>query len=403
MKNWQRKFILLSVGQAASMLTSSILQISIVWYLTQQTGSPAIVTFSTLSGYLPRAVLGLFTGAFIDRFDRKTVLILADLGIALAALPLAAAAFFGAIPVWLIFLMLFLRSAGAAFHSPTFNAIIPTIVPKDQLARCAGFSQGFESVSLILSPALAGVLYSLWDLGFIILLDVLGALTAIGIVLFITIPKNKTLEKGERLHLWQDTKDGIAVLRREPGMMAIMVISSLYAFIYFPIGSLYPLMTMTYFGGGIPESSLVEIFFSGGTLLGALLLGAVGNKIHKIGAITVSIGLYGVGTTLSGLLPPHGLSTFMLLSGAMGMTLPFFYGLRTAIFQSRIPAEYLGRVLSLAYSVSLFASPLGLLLGGGFSEVVGVNYCFFVCGLLAIGLALAMLMTPSVREGHDNA
>ena len=403
MENWKRKFMLLGLGQAVSMLTSSILQISIVWYLTQQTGSPAIVTFSTLSGYLPRAVLGLFTGAFIDRFDRKKVLILADLGIALVALPLAAAAFWGAIPVWLIFLMLFLRSVGAAFHSPTLNVIIPTIVPKEQLARCAGFSQGFESVSLILSPALAGVLYSVWDLGAIILLDVLGALAAIAIVLFMTIPKNQTLQAGERLHLWQDTRDGIAVLRRERGMTAIMVISSLYAFIYFPIGSMYPLMTMTYFGGSIADSSLVEIVFSGGTLLGALLLGAVGNKIHKIGAIAASIGIYGVGTMLSGLLPAHGLGVFMALSGVMGVTIPFFYGLRTAIFQSRIPAEYLGRVLSLAYSVSLFASPLGLLLGSGFSEVAGVNNCFFVCGLLAIGLALAMLMTPSVRNSHDEA
>lgn len=403
MENWKRKFVLLGIGQAVSMLTSSILQIAIVWYLTQRTKSPAIVTFSTLSGYLPRAVLGLFTGAFIDRFDRKKVLIFSDLGIALAALLLAAVAFGGEVPVWLIFLILCLRSVGAAFHSPTLNAIIPTIVPKDQLARCAGFSQGFESVSLILSPALAALLYSLWDFGAIVLLDVVGALAAVAIVLPMAMPKNQTLQKGDRLHLWQDTKDGIAVLRRERGMIAIMVISSLYAFIYFPIGSMYPLITMTYFGGSIADSSLVEIVFSGGTLLGALLLGAVGNKIHKIGAIAASIGIYGVGAALVGLLPSHGMGAFIVLSGVMGVTIPFFYGLRTAIFQSRIPAEYLGRVLSLTYSVSLFASPLGLLLGGGFSEIAGVNRCFFVCGVLAICLAAAMLLTPSVRDSHDAA
>ncbi|HWP51624.1 MAG TPA: MFS transporter [Clostridia bacterium] len=403
MENWKRQFVLLSIGQAASLLTSSILQIAIVWYLTQRTGSPAIVTFSTLSAYLPRAVLGLFTGAFIDRFDRKKVLILSDLGITLAALLLAAVASWGAIPIWLIFLMLCIRSAGAAFHSPTFNAIIPAIVPKDQLPRCAGVSQGFESISLILSPALAGLLYNLWDFSAIILLDVVGALFAIAIVLPMVIPKNQTLKKGEKLHLWQDTKDGITILRRKRGMTAIMVISSLYAFIYFPIGSMYPLITMTYFGGSIADSSMVEIVFSGGTLLGALFLGMAGNKIHKIGAIAASIGLYGVGATLIGLLPPYGLGAFIVLSGVMGVTIPFFYGLRTAIFQSRIPAEYLGRVLSLAYSVSLFASPLGLLLGGGFSEVAGVNSCFFICGILAVGLALAMLMTPSVRNSHDDA
>lgn len=383
------------------MLTSSILQISIVWYLTERTGSAAVITLSTLSGYLPRAILGMFTGAFIDRYDRKKIIILSDLGIALAALALAGVARWREIPIWLIYMILCIRSVGAAFHTPSLNAIIPTIVPKDQLARCAGFLQGFESVSLILSPALGAMLYSLWNLSAIVLLDVAGAAIAISIVLCMSIPKNEAAAKRERIHVWQDTKEGVLVLRKERGMMAIMVISSIYAFIYFPIGSMYPLITMTYFGGSVADSSLVEIVFSSGTLLGALLLGWVGNKLHKVGAIASSIGIYGIGVLLIGLLPPGGLGVFILLSGAMGLTLPFFYGLRTALFQSRIPNAYLGRVLSFSYSVSLFAAPLGLLLGGGFSEFFGVQHCFLICGILAICLALAMLLAPSIRHSCD--
>lgn len=398
MENWKSKFIFLGIGQAVSILTSSILQIAIVWYLTQRTGSPAIITLSTLSGYLPRAVLGMFTGAFIDRYSRKKIVVLSDLGIALAALALAAVAMWTEIPIWLILLILCIRSIGAAFHTPSLNAIIPTIVPKDQLARCAGFLQGFESVSMILSPALASILFSVWDLSAIVLLDVAGAAVAITIVLFIPIPKNKQEDSSEKVHIWQDTKDGISVLRREKGMMAIMVVSTLYAFIYFPIGSMYPLITMTYFGGSVGDSSMVEIIFSSGTLAGALLLGWVGNKIHKVIVIAASIGIYGLGAMLTGLQSPDGLRVFMILSAFMGLTIPFFYGLRTAIFQSRIPNAYLGRVLSLAYSVSLFATPLGLLLGGGFSEVAGVQNCFFICGVLAVCLALVMLMTPSIRN-----
>ena len=98
MENWARKFIILGVGQAVSILTSSILQMAIVWYLTQRTGSATVVTMSTLVAYLPRAVLGMFTGAFIDRFDRKKILILSDLGIALAGLALAAVALWTEIP-----------------------------------------------------------------------------------------------------------------------------------------------------------------------------------------------------------------------------------------------------------------------------------------------------------------
>lgn len=398
MKSWKTKFILLGIGQAVSILTSSILQMAIVWYLTQRTGSAAVITLSTLSGYLPRAILGMFTGSFIDRYDRKKILVLSDTGIALAALSLAAVALWTEIPIWLIFLILCLRSIGTAFHTPSLGAIIPTIVPKEQLPRCAGLLQSFDSVSMILSPALAAVLFSIWDLSAIVLLDVLGAAVAITIVLFLPLPKNKAENSAGPVHIWQDTKDGIAILRSEKGMLAILIVSTLYAFIYFPIGSLYPLITMTYFGGSVADSSLVEIVFSGGTLAGALLLGWVGNKLHKVGAIAASILLYGLGVLFTGLLPPDGLPVFILLSAVMGLTIPFFYGLRTAIFQSRIPNEYLGRVLSLAYSVSLFAAPLGLLLGGGISEAAGVQTCFLICGVLSACLGTVMLATPSIRN-----
>lgn len=380
------------------MLTSSVLQIAIVWYLTQTTESAAIITMSTLAGYLPRGVLGLFTGAYIDRYDRKKIMIFSDLIIALAALIMAGVALWTDLPVWLILLVLCIRSVGAAFHSPSLGAVIPTIVPKEELARCAGFLQGFESVSLIISPALAAMLFHVWNLSSIVLLDVAGAAIAIVIVLCIDIPGHVKEIRKEKVHIWADTKSGFAILRQSKGMLAIMLVSSLYAFIYFPIGSMYPLITMTYFGGSIADSSVVEIVFSSGTLVGAVLLGWVGRRVHKVTAIAISIGVYGVGAMLSGLLGPGMLTAFTILSAIMGITIPFFYGLRTAIFQSQIPNEYLGRVLSLANSVSLFAGPLGLVAGGGFSELAGVNRCFFVCGVLAIGLAAVMLIVPSIRN-----
>lgn len=400
MKSWKIKFIFLGVGQAVSMLTSSILQISIVWYLTQKTLSPTVVTLSTLAGFLPRAVLGLFTGAFIDRFDRKKILILSDLLIALCAMVLAVVAFLGDIPISLIFAMLCMRSVGAAFHTPSFNAVVPTMVPKEELTRCAGITQGFESVSLILSPALAALLFKIWDLSAIILLDVVGAAVAVTIVALLPIARYATEGERAELHIWQDTKEGFAVLRSVPGLMGVVIISTLYAFIYFPIGSMYPLITMAYFGGGVAESSVVEIAFSSGTLLGAFLLGMIGHKIRRLGGITASILVYGLGLTAAGLLPPGGLRLFIALSVVMGLTLPFFYGIRTAIIQSNVPGEYLGRVLSLTYSVTLFASPLGLLFGGTFAELMGVNVCFFICGVLSVCLAAAMLLTPSVRKSR---
>lgn len=401
MGHWKKRFTMLGVGQAVSMLTSSILQMAIVWYLTQKTQSAIIVTLSTLCGFLPRAVVGMFSGAFIDKFDRKKVLILSDAGIAFMALSLSVVSFMGELPIWFIYVVLALRSIGSAFHSPSLNAITPTIVPKEKLASCAGIMQGFESVSLILSPALAAVLYNVWDLGFIVLLDVVGAAIAIIIVVFMKLPQSEHCQKTGTLHIWQDTKEGVEAIKREPGLMTVLVISTLYAFVYFPIGSMYPLITMTYFRGSIADSSMVEIIFSSGTLLGSFVLGIIGSKISKIHGITASIGVYGIGALISGLLLPTSLPYFMVCAAIMGFTIPFFYGLRTTIFQSRIPDEYLGRALSLSFNVCLFAGPVGLVLGGSFSEIIGVNRCFMICGILAIGLAIWMILSPAIRKNKD--
>jgi len=394
---WERKFNMLWGGQAVSILTSSVLQMAIVWYLTQRTGSAAYLTFSTLVGFLPHAVLGTFIGVLIDRYDRKKIMILSDLVIALAGLLLAVVGIWREIPIWLIFVVLFIRSVGSAFHTPSLDAIIPSIVPRDQLAARAGYSQGFRSISMVISPVLAALLFSIWDLRVIILLDVAGAAIAMTIVWLTSIPKVQ--KQGHSTHVLQEAKEGFRVLGGEKGLTALMVVSALYAFIYFPIGTLYPLITLTYFGGTVAHSSVVEVVFSVGMLAGSLLLGNLGGRINKAAAISASIGLYGLGVLLTGALPPTGYPIFVALSAVMGVSVPFFTGLKTAIFQAKIPEEYLGRILSLSNSIGMIAMPLGLILAGAFADEVGVNRWFFLSGMLAMALACVSAVMPSMREG----
>lgn len=75
MQSWKRTFICIWSGQAISILTSSVLQMAIVWYITQQTGSAALLSLGTLIGFLPQAVLGMFVGVYIDRYNRKAIMI----------------------------------------------------------------------------------------------------------------------------------------------------------------------------------------------------------------------------------------------------------------------------------------------------------------------------------------
>jgi MFS transporter, DHA3 family, macrolide efflux protein len=396
--DWKRKFILLWTGQAVSIFTSSVIQMAIIWYLTEKTKSAAILSLATMVGFLPQAVMGPFIGVLIDRYNRKTIMILSDTFIASVTLLLVFAGFYGEIPIWLIMMVLFARSIGTAFHEPSLQAVTPLLVPKENLTKCAGYSQTFESVSLLLSPAVAAVLYGVWSLNVIILLDVAGAIFAVFTLCVIKLPSLIKAEEIQAPNLIREAKEGLAVLRKERGMMGLMLIGAFYAVIYMPIGTLYPLICMSYFKGTFVESGIVEIMFASGTLLGSVALGIWGDKIDKIGTIAKSIGGMGVGLVIAGLLPPSGFKAFAVLAAVMGATTPFYWGVQTAVFQLKIKPEYLGRVLSLSSSLALVSMPLGLGLSGTFAEAIGVEKWFFISGISAVVLALVCIMLPSLRN-----
>ncbi|MDO5292943.1 MAG: MFS transporter [bacterium] len=400
-KDWKIEFIKIWTGQAVSMLTSSVLQMAIVWYLTERTGSSAVLSFATLIGYLPQAVLGTFIGVYIDRYNKKKIMIYADLFIAAASLLLVIVGIFGEIPIWLIFVVLFVRSIGAAFHYPALQAVTPSIVPKEHLTKYAGYAQSFESVSMVASPAIAAALFSIWNLDTIIMLDVFGALIAVGMICIARLSFEKeeavTAQEATEIGMLREVKEGLMILRSVKGMTALLTISALYAIIYFPIGTLYPLITMKYFGGTFADSSVVEIVFSVGMLAGSLLLGIFGDKVNKRLAIIGSIFIYGVGVLMTGLLPTNGLYVFMGLSILMGSSVPFYTGVETSIIQSRIEEAYLGRILALSGSLTTITMPIGLVLSGLFSDMIGIQNWFILLGAITIVLAIVAMAMPSFR------
>jgi len=158
-QNWKKNFFTIWMGQAFSQFSSSVLQFAIVWYLTDHTGSALVLSAAMLMGFLPQGILGPFIGVFIDRYRRKRIMMISDLVISLASLVMVLAGWLGFLSTGLILMILLIRSIGSAFHTPCLQAVTPQIVPKDQLMRCAGYSQSLQSVSQIFSPALAAILY----------------------------------------------------------------------------------------------------------------------------------------------------------------------------------------------------------------------------------------------------
>ncbi|MDQ0920581.1 MFS transporter [Paenibacillus sp. V4I5] len=397
-QNWKRSFFTIWAGQAVSLITSSVLQMAIIWYLTDTTGSAMVLSMATMVGFLPQAILGTMIGVLVDRWNRKLIMIGADLIIAAAGAALAVVAITIDLPIWVVMIVLFIRSIGTAFHTPALSAVTPLLVPEDQLTKCAGYSQSVQSVSYILSPAIGAFLYATWELNAIIAIDVLGALIACITVAMVVIPKQMTQGESVKSNFFEEAIEGYRTFRESKGLFALLWIGALYAFVFMPINALFPLMSMSYFGGTATHASIVEIVFAVGMLVGGLLLGVWGGLKNRALSIIFSISLMGITLFISGLLPINGFLIFVLCSAMMGFSSPFYSGVQMALIQEKIQPEYLGRVFGLLGSITSFAIPIGLIVSGIFADRIGINTWFMLSGVCIIAIALLCVLLPSIRH-----
>lgn len=357
-----------------------------------------ILAMAMLVGYLPQGLLGPFIGVYIDRMNRKLLMAVSDLVIAGVSLILAFASFSGEPPIWLILGVMLVRAIGTAFHTPTLQAVTPQLVPKEELTKCAGYTQSLQSVSQILSPALAGVLYSTWNLGAIIFLDVLGALIAVTFLMVCEIPKHEGAENQTKVQVVKEALEGWNILRTKKGMLGLVLVSSLYTIALMPVSALFPLMSMGRFGGTSTHASIVEIIFSLGFFAGSLILGKWGGTKNKIYTIVLSYVMMAVALWGSGLLPANGYVIFCFFAWLMGVSGPFYWGMYTPLLQEKFEEKYMGRVMSITGSIRLITGPLALVISGIFADYFGEENWFLVAGAIVTIAALCCMLIPSIRK-----
>ena len=396
-RSWKRTFFTIQSGQAISLITSSALQMALIFYLTEKTNSSMTLALATLVGFLPQGVLGLFIGGWIDRHSRKRIMIGADLFIAAVSALLAVISAFLDPPVWVVLAILFLRSIGSAFHTPSINAVTPLIVSTDKLAKCTGYIQSLQSVSSIVSPALGALLYAQCTLTEIIALDVVGAVIASIAVMLVKIPNIDVANIPQSEGVLAGAKEAYRILAQQKGLLTLLWMGALYMFAYMPINALFPLISMNHFGGTTWHVAMSESVFAAGMLLGGIVLGVWGGFQRKTTTVLLSIAVMGIALLIAGILPASGFIAFVVCCAIMGFSAPF-YGVQTAIYQEMVSPEYLGRVFSLSLSTMSLAMPLGLIAAGCFADMTGVETWFAISGIFIAGIAVVGAVLPSIKE-----
>ncbi|KAF1292236.1 MFS transporter [Candidatus Enterococcus leclercqii] len=397
--DWKKNIGLFLSGQFLSGITSMVVQYAIIWYLTRETGSATVLSLATLLGMLPMVLLSPFVGPFVDRLDKKKLLIFTDIIVALFALVLSIVGTVSEhFPLWLVFVSLFMRSVAQTFQMPTIQSILPQMVPQKELTRVNGQLGMVQSANMIIAPALGAFLFAVVPMNFLILLDVLGAVFGVGLLLFVRIPK--TQAQGEVVHVLTDTKMGFSLLVKNKGLWYITLLGAAFTLIFMPAVSMYPLMTMDYFQGTVGQAGLIEVIYSVGMLAGGLIIGVFGKWKNRMIPVLIAYFIIGGAFALSGILPGDqtGFIWFVLLNAIAGLATPFFNTLLMAMIQQSYEPVYLGRVLGVLNSLMSITGPVGLIFAGPLADKIGVEKLFIIAGVGTVVCGILNILISAARD-----
>jgi len=381
---WKKKFVVIYAGQAFSLLGSAAVQFAVIWWPTVQTGSAITLTLATVVSFLPNLLFGPFAGVWIDRYNRRAVMIAADSLVALSSVAMGTAFLrMAAPPVWFIYLILFIRGIGNTFHSPAMQAAIPMFVPADLLTKAGGWGNLIVSVSAMLGPALGAGLMSAVPMAPIMLVDIAGAAFAVLCLLTVSIPDIP--RTAEKTRILADIKNGLTAMSRNKPLMSAFFPIIAATILYMPLGSLFPLLVRVHYLGEAWHNAVVQFGFSGGLFVSSFVMGIWGGSGKRFRMISSSIIVLGSAALIGGLLPSAGFWGFTVCCFFMGTSVTFFNVPLIAYIQESVAPEMMGKVLSMLTTAMNLAAPLGLLIAGPISEAVGVDRWFLWSGLLMCG------------------
>lgn len=401
--NWRRNVALFLTGQSVSLFGSMLVQYAVMWYLTLTTKDGTVLALSTIAGFLPQAIVSIFGGVWADRHNRKLLIMGADAAIATATLTLAIVMIIGRAELWLIFTALAVRSAGAGIQTPAVGALVPQIVPPDQLLRINGLNQSIQAGMMLIAPALAAVLYANLPLEAIFFIDVGTAI--IGIGLMSLIPVGRIVRTDAATAYFADLTQGFRYVAGHRLVRWLLGLNGVVMVLAAAPAFLTPLMVVRTFGEEVWKLTVLELSFSVGMMLAGATIGLWGDRFSRISLILGSSLAFGAFSIGMGLAP--NLWVFFAFMFLVGFAVPSFSTPTMTVLQETVEPERQGRVFGFFGIVGAISMPLGMGVFGPLANVYSVEAMLIVAGLGMFAAAAIALCLPAgqraLRAARDQA
>ncbi len=399
---WRRDTGVFLAGQTSSLLGSMLVQYAIMWHLTLETRSGAVMAIYAVVGFLPQAVVSVFGGVWADRLDRKKLIIGADAAIAASTLVLALLMLSGYDQLWLLYLVSAIRSAGAGIQTPAVSSLLPQIVPTEKLMRVNGINQTIQSAMMLIAPAVAAGLYATASIEAIFFVDVVTALIGIALLTLVPVPRLVRTDQvaGVRGYV-ADLVGGVRYVATHAFVRWVLLLWGVVFVLIVAPSFLTPLMIVRTFGDEVWKLTVNELAFSVGMLLGGIVVatwGGLKNRIAMVVGTTVLFALFNIGLGVS-----TNLWVFFAFMFLIGLGVPFFSTPTMTVLQEKVEPERQGRVFGFVGIVMAVAMPLGMSVFGPLADRYSVESLLVAAGVALLLVVVVAVGLPSGRRAMAEA
>ncbi len=420
-------FAVVWLGQIISVLASGMTSFAMTIYMYQQTKSAFAMSMVQVTYILPFLLMAPIAGVMVDRYSRKLMMMVSDIGGGIATSLLFVLFFTGQMQYWHLYILTAIIGIGATFKWPAYSAAISMMLPKEQYGRANGMMSLMEAGPGVVAPLLAGALLPFIGIGGVLLIDATTYVIAILALISVFVPRPTASSEGQKAKgsLLKEAGFGFKYIFERPSLLGLQLVflaGNLFSGIAFAV--LAPMILARTNQSSIALGS-VQSAASIGVVIGGIIMSAWGGfrkRVHGIllGWIFISLEIifFSFGRDPSFWIP-------VLLIG--NLFSPMVNASNQAIWQAKVAPDLQGRVFSSRRLIAWFTSPISPIIGGALADFVlepamkvqgvgltqifgpafgsgpgsGMAVLFFICGLCVLLVGLTSYFIPAIRNAES--
>jgi MFS family permease len=389
-----RDFRLLWSAQAVSMAGDGIYLVAIAWLVYDISNRPGALAIVGFAWTLPQVAGLLLAGVLSDRFERRRLLVIADLIRCAAIGAIAALAYSGSAEIWHLVILVVFYGLGEALFQPSYTAIVPEIVPADELLQANALREILQPLGMrFAGPALGGALIALFGVGTAFLFD---AATFAVSALFVIAISARPPPRSEPGSLRRDLSEAFAYVRAHAWLWGTLVGAALFLlFTLGPFEVLLPYIIRNDLGGGAAVYGTILAAGGAGSIFGATLIGRFGLPRRHV---TFMWTAWCAGDALFIVLAFADTAWLMCLVSFVNFALgTAALVVWNTLMNTLVPRELLGRVSSFDWFVSFGLTPLSFAVTGPVAALLGARETLALAGALG-ALTVLFMFIPGVRD-----